>query len=114
MEWEFDKRAYVNVRDVRKPHSHRPKLPPRQSRGYVLQFPWRGKPVSALLVDSLTDMISRINSAIDSLAELPHPNCGWLPGEPPCQFGCPFGEICRFENASSSRSSAARMRMILP
>lgn len=91
--WEFDKRPYVKTEQVRKMKQFgRPTLPPGDSaaKGYHLQD---GKPVTAALLKVQTQMISRMQEAIDELEDLPHPGCGWE-SEPDCAFGCKVGELC--------------------
>lgn len=91
--WEFDKRPYVRVDQVRKMKQNgRPTLPPADSaeKGYHLQD---GKPVTPALLKVQTQMIGRMQEAIDELVDLPDPGCGW-DNEPACTTGCIAGELC--------------------
>ena len=43
----------------------------------------------------LTDMLTIMRDAIDDLDDLPDaPGCGWVDGEPACDFGCETGVLC--------------------
>jgi len=97
--WEFDKRPYTDVINVRKPQEHRPPMPPEDAvkQGLHLQD---GKPVTDRLLAVEASMVGQMNKAIDSLRELPSsPGCGWLDNEPQCDFGCEAGELCVPEGA---------------
>ena len=92
--WSWDKRPYVEARHVRRPGMHKPELPPADApeRGLKLQD---GKEVTEGTNAILTDMLTIMRDAIDDLDDLPDaPGCGWVDGEPACDFGCETGVLC--------------------
>lgn len=92
--WSWDKRPYVETRQVRDPARFKPELPPADAadRGLKLQD---GKPVTAELNEVMTEMLALVRDAIDALDVLPHePGCGWEQNEPKCDFGCETGVLC--------------------
>ena len=92
--WSWDKRPYVETRQVRDPARFKPELPPADAaeRGLKLQD---GKPVTAELNEVMTEMLALVRAAIDTLDVLPHePGCGWEQNEPKCDFGCETGVLC--------------------
>lgn len=92
--WSWDKRPYVEARQVRRPGMHKPELPPADApeRGLKLQD---GKEVTKGTNAMLTDMLTIMRDAIDDLDNLPDaPGCGWVDGEPACDFGCETGVLC--------------------
>ena len=92
--WSWDKRPYVETKQVRNPSAFKPELPPTDAaeRGLRLQD---GKPVTPELNQVLTEMLMIMRGAIDSLDQLPHaPGCGWDQNEPKCDFGCETGVLC--------------------
>ena len=92
--WSWDKRPYVETRQVRDPARFKPELPPADAaeRGLKLQD---GKPVTAALNEVMTEMLTLVRNAIDALDVLPHePGCGWEQNEPKCDFGCEAGVLC--------------------
>ena len=92
--WSWDKRPYVETKQVRDPARFKPDLPPpdAHTRGMRLQD---GKPVTRALNEVMTEMLTIMRDAIDTLPILPHnPGCGWDQGEPACDFGCETGVLC--------------------
>ena len=92
--WSWDKRPYVETRQVRATRRDSSRSAPADAadRGLKLQD---GKPVTAELNEVMTEMLTLVRDAIDALDVLPHePGCGWEQNEPKCDFGCETWVLC--------------------